>query len=282
MNSMIILDDIFLLRRCFDDKYNFYANLESISNQELTTDILYNIYLGSKTEISRYDDVKNRENCNFLYLINNLINETEIKNSKINILDIYGSFSGKSKPSKNLSSFSSTLEICCKKIHKKFSGRTIYFQDLEDFTTNISILEKRFDKIDVFHFTWNNRYFICNSDCSHTIGAIYRQAKEQKLLYQLKCNIKKYEIKSDIYDLLKKEWVCYIFKHDGVLINILSDLLANSFFNSSQSYHVLKLTSDHSLLVLRRTYFNRIILFKILKNLELENKIINIFTFIKQ
>jgi len=273
------LSDLLILLKIksyFKKDYPLSANLESLTNQELESDIVYKVYTQFLNGHQGFSFILNSDN-NLSYILQNLARESDYKESEIDILKVFGSCSGTSSPAKDLATFSSELKILDKSGPQKYAGSNIYFQDYQDFLYNISALESRYatNPITVIHLGWNDRYFITGSDKSHTIAAIFRQAKEQTLTYNLKCVLKGIDINSQFFYQLKDGWLCYIAKHDEQFMFILGRLLTGWLSPGSLALNVFPLSDNHVIIFLKKTFLTRLILGKRLEDLKLENKLID-------
>ena len=153
---------------------------------------------------------------------------------KISITDFYGSNGGKSGNSKSLKEYSKKLMILDDQ--ELFRNRSIKFQTDADFETNISRLENRFDDelLTAHFFPWSNRYYLSNVDCSHTIGAIYRQCREQRRAYEVDCELRIWEIDQRELGSLQQKYFIYLatLKANELLSKIYYQTKGHKWFHS--------------------------------------------------
>jgi hypothetical protein len=163
----------------------------------------------------------------------------KIVRRKISITDFYGSNGGKSGNYRSLKEYSKKLLILDNE--ELFQNRTIKFQTDADFETNISRLENHFDDkpLKAYFFPWSNRYYLLNEDCSHTIGAIYRQCTEQRREYEVDCELHIWEIDRRELSSLQQKYFIYLAtqKANELLSTIYYQTKGHDWFYSMNISH---------------------------------------------
>jgi hypothetical protein len=104
----------------------------------------------------------------------------EIKNCAVDIRSLY-SCSGKSAPSASLKDFS------IEKLHSPKNEFQIGFSSDFDWQKNTSSIQSNLSIVNAYYFLWSKRLYLLNSDQSHHIAAVYRQATAQDRNFSINC-----------------------------------------------------------------------------------------------
>lgn len=201
--------------------------IEELSNQTLESDLIYNL--------KNINSVRNNDLVYFLSkLVNAKSSNTHIYND---IATFYGISSGKSRCCRNLYEFSQNA------LTETYSGsRKIGFKTNEDWEENTVDISNEIEKRRIaksYLTAWNKRMFLCNSDGSHRIAAIYRQAKEQQRAYKIKCEHDLLYIDHQTKIELKKNYDCFV----------VSSIGRNGYSLESLQGFVNKLNEDRTALI---------------------------------
>lgn len=128
-------------------------------------------------------------------VLKRVVRETlHLKDVRLPILAFFGSCGGKSGPSFSLEEFAFT------KLHEPESEWSIGFETNEHWAQNIASYEARFASRwpNAFYFRWSQRLYLGNDDQSHHFAAIYRQAKTQNRSWHVPCNLRIFELRTDV------------------------------------------------------------------------------------
>jgi hypothetical protein len=130
------------------------------------------------------------------------------------ILNLHGITASKSSGYRSLRDFANSLRAY------KERYLTLKFETDDDFDKNTSFIKSRWgeDKIfDLYHFEWNNKYFLVQEDGSHHLAAIYRQCLEQDKDYKLRCRVIQYKLNSVAVNKLTDDYDLFIVHGDNYI-----------------------------------------------------------------
>lgn len=150
---------------------------------------------------------------------------------EIPINDFFGSNNGKSHLAKSLNEFSQNLVILDD--DQLYGMKSIRFQTDADFTSNVQRLEQRFKNhpLAAHYFPWSDRYYLDNIDCSHTLGAIYRQCREQSRAYAIICELTTWKLDPKPLEELQAEYsIC-------LATALAQEWLSNIYYRSGGHSH---------------------------------------------
>lgn len=127
-------------------------------------------------------------------LANTVRERAYFEDVRLPVLSFFGSCGGKSGASSCLDQFA------FEKLHEPSNEYSIGFETDRAWQTNIASYEGRFNHSwpDAYHFGWSDRLYLVNGDQSHHFAAIYRQAKTQKRMWHVPCNLRMFEFIADV------------------------------------------------------------------------------------
>lgn len=197
---------------------------------------------------------------------------------RVPITDLYGSNHGKSDMHNSTEEFANSLKV----YPRGNDSITIYFETDEDFEKNIKSIEDRYSTpYDIYQFGWNGRKFLANGDQSHHVAAVYRQCKAQNRTYGINSFTTNYSIDKQSLRAFDDAWQVYAV--------VPSKESRDSFICDIYKYQRLQrlicinhLDIEVIVLFVQKRNSQTKFLLSLLKNLELQDKSVDVSKLLRQ